>query len=131
VFTLPIFTFLFIMYLQKASEDEQASDPYRRLLIQAVQWAANLRDRLEKQVAAVLARAESSPSLARGVTIEAMDPTSVTAFINPATSFINPTTAFIDSTMAFIDPTTTFVDSTTAAFVDPVPAFGATEDAGP
>ncbi|KAJ7833920.1 hypothetical protein B0H13DRAFT_1914324 [Mycena leptocephala] len=116
---------------QKASEDEQASDLYRRLLIQAVQWAANLRDCLEKQVAAVLARAESSPSLAWGATIEAMDPTSATAFIDPATSFINPMTAFIDSTTAFIDPTTTFVDSTTAAFVDPATAFGPLKTLGP
>ncbi|KAJ7924775.1 hypothetical protein B0H13DRAFT_1863641 [Mycena leptocephala] len=81
------------------------------------------RDRLEKWVAAVLAHAESSPSLAPGAKIEAMDPTSAAAFIDPATAFINPTTAFIDSTTAFIDPTTTFVDSTTA--------FGAAEDAGP
>ncbi|KAJ7876976.1 hypothetical protein B0H13DRAFT_1893443 [Mycena leptocephala] len=102
---------------RKASKDEQASDPYRRLLIQAVQWATNLRDRLEKWVAAVLACAESSPPLALGATIEAMDPTSATAFIDPATAFINPTTAFIDPTTAFIDPMTTFVDSTTAAFM--------------
>ncbi|KAJ7825175.1 hypothetical protein B0H13DRAFT_2375077 [Mycena leptocephala] len=86
---------------QKASEDEQASDPYRRLLIQAVQWAANLRDRLEKQ------------------------PSSI------PTSFINPTTAFIDSTTAFIDPTTTFVDSTTAAFVDPGRPSGPLKTLGP
>ncbi|KAJ7916980.1 hypothetical protein B0H13DRAFT_1870673 [Mycena leptocephala] len=47
---------------QKVSEDEHASDPYRHLLIQAVQWAANLRDRVERQVAVALAWAESSPS---------------------------------------------------------------------
>ncbi|KAJ7080173.1 hypothetical protein B0H15DRAFT_997436, partial [Mycena belliarum] len=35
-----------------SDQDERASDPFRRLLIQAVQWAANLRDRVEKKVAA-------------------------------------------------------------------------------
>ncbi|KAJ7091547.1 hypothetical protein B0H15DRAFT_778059, partial [Mycena belliarum] len=41
------------------AKDERASDPFRRLLIQAVQWASNLRDRVEKRVASVLAQAEA------------------------------------------------------------------------
>ncbi|KAJ7850971.1 hypothetical protein B0H13DRAFT_2360391 [Mycena leptocephala] len=107
---------------QKASEDEQVSDPYRRLLIQAVQWAMNLRDRVERQVAAVLGRAESLPSPALEATTEAtmesMDPTSATAFVasaaSPApdaltevtTEAVNPTsaTAFVDPVMAFVPP---------------------------
>ncbi|KAJ7722723.1 hypothetical protein DFH07DRAFT_971788 [Mycena maculata] len=37
----------------------QASDPFRDLLIQVVQWTSNLRDRVEKEVAVALAQADS------------------------------------------------------------------------
>ncbi|KAJ7828174.1 hypothetical protein B0H13DRAFT_2437996 [Mycena leptocephala] len=104
---------------QKAFEDERASDPYRRLLIQAVQWATNLRHRVEGQVAAALARAESSSSQAPETTTEAVDLTSTTTFVDPVTTFVT-------SVAAFVDPVTTTVTS-----APPSATSAATEDTGP
>ncbi|KAJ7866341.1 hypothetical protein B0H13DRAFT_2561464 [Mycena leptocephala] len=115
VFKLLIFTFLSILYLQKASEDEHVSDPYRRLLIQAVQWATNLRDRVERKVAAVLTWAESSLSQAPEATTEAVEPTSTMTSVDPVMT-VEPTS--MTSATAFVDPVATFVAS------------AATEDAG-
>ncbi|KAF7372519.1 hypothetical protein MVEN_00113800 [Mycena venus] len=55
----PYWNDLSILYIQHLSEVERALDPFRHFLIQAVQWARNLRDRVEKKVAAVLAQVES------------------------------------------------------------------------
>ncbi|KAJ7922225.1 hypothetical protein B0H13DRAFT_2411706 [Mycena leptocephala] len=88
---------------QNTSNDEQASDPYRRLLIQAVQWAANLRDRVERKVDAMLAQVESLLSGPAPQTMtEALDPTSAAAFVDPATAFVAPADTFVDPATAFV-----------------------------
>ncbi|KAF7354322.1 hypothetical protein MVEN_01120600 [Mycena venus] len=74
---------------QHLSEDERALDPFRRLLIQAVQWVSNLRDRVEKKVAAVLAQTELRLSIpAPESTTEASDPASATVFATSATASV-------------------------------------------
>ncbi|KAJ7078554.1 hypothetical protein B0H15DRAFT_1000961 [Mycena belliarum] len=83
------------------AKDERASDPFRRLLIQAVQWAANLRDRVEKRVAAALVQAEARLTVpapeAPGSASTTAFVTSTTAFVTPATAFVTPATAFVAS----------------------------------
>ncbi|KAJ7801139.1 hypothetical protein B0H14DRAFT_2386691, partial [Mycena olivaceomarginata] len=71
-----------------SDQDERASDPFRRLLIQAVQWATNLRDRVEKKVAAVLTRAELQPNVpAPALLIDVSHPPSTPTFAASTAAF--------------------------------------------
>ncbi|KAJ7739076.1 hypothetical protein DFH07DRAFT_752302, partial [Mycena maculata] len=69
---------------------EGASDPFRRLLTQAVQWATNLRDRVEKRVAAALARAESLPSIPAPGSSDTASITSATSTTSSTTDAVEP-----------------------------------------
>ncbi|KAJ7881222.1 hypothetical protein B0H13DRAFT_2345209 [Mycena leptocephala] len=76
---------------------------FRVLSEQAVQWAANLRDRVERKVDAMLAQAESLLSGPAPQTMtEALDPTSAAAFVDPATAFVAPADTFVDPATAFV-----------------------------
>ncbi|KAJ7890404.1 hypothetical protein B0H13DRAFT_2341035 [Mycena leptocephala] len=72
-------------------------------IMSAVQWAANLRDRVERKVDAMLTQAESLLSGPAPQTMtEALDPTSAAAFVDPAMAFIAPADTFVDPTTAFV-----------------------------
>lgn len=86
-------TGVFTLYTQQP-EDERASDPFRRLLIQAVQWATNLRDRVEKKVAAVLTRAELQPNVpAPALLIDVSHPPSTPTFAASTAAFVASATS--------------------------------------
>ncbi|KAJ7354694.1 hypothetical protein DFH08DRAFT_641620, partial [Mycena albidolilacea] len=77
-----------------SDQDEHASDPFCRLLIQTFQWATNLRDCVEKKVAVVLIRAELQPTIpVLALLIDGSHPPSTPTFAASTAAFVASATS--------------------------------------